>query len=449
MLETKLSEAAAVRLEPQLWRLQWEHRSAEITLDRSDWPSVAVVSAQNSATALSALEAVRDAAYGREPDKAASAQPKEQMRLAVSPRELWLLDQFDSGRLLTTLQALHNVSITVQQTALIIDGAPDAAEAAAAEIRQTVAVGRASEGLAPASSPWLYSGEGFRLTWRTLDVAPDAADVLATLSGAQALRNAQGHLARIGVCLSFQSAPQADGFGGGAPRAMAAGSADARAAAAITLFGGRTANVDWAEHVFRSWLGRDMELELDILQPFASANTTLKGVGLADVALPDRATPGGDLEAWRSWCSHVLALEAPPAWPDGRFVDFGEDDSPRWFDWARYLSVDDLADWVIHLLTVLVLGRVAFLAFKARHIPQGGASAPHFADGGVAGQDGAPAAAQGGGTTPPWPAMPKVAPDNSGASCLKQHDPHCRHALACNCHRACPAASKRCRVACL
>jgi hypothetical protein len=38
---------------------------------------------------------------------------------------------------------------------------------------------------------------------------------------------------------------------------------------------------------------------------------------------------------------------------------------------ARYLSVDDLADWVIHLLTVLVLGRVAFLAFKARHIPQG------------------------------------------------------------------------------
>lgn len=41
---------------------------------------------------------------------------------------------------------------------LIVDGLPDAAEAAAAEIRQTVAVGRVSEGLAPPDSARLSSG---------------------------------------------------------------------------------------------------------------------------------------------------------------------------------------------------------------------------------------------------------------------------------------------------
>jgi hypothetical protein len=46
----------------------------------------------------------------------------------------------------------------VQQFVLIVDGLPDAAEAAAAEIRQTVAVGRVSEGLAPPNSARLSSG---------------------------------------------------------------------------------------------------------------------------------------------------------------------------------------------------------------------------------------------------------------------------------------------------
>lgn len=45
----------------------------------------------------------------------------------------------------------------MQQSVLIVDGLPDAAEAAAAEIRQTIAVGRVSEGLAPPDSA--------RLSW--------------------------------------------------------------------------------------------------------------------------------------------------------------------------------------------------------------------------------------------------------------------------------------------
>lgn len=50
--------------------LQWEHSDAEMTLDRSDWPSAAVVSARHSAAALAAAQAVRDAAYGRSADSA-------------------------------------------------------------------------------------------------------------------------------------------------------------------------------------------------------------------------------------------------------------------------------------------------------------------------------------------------------------------------------------------
>jgi hypothetical protein len=50
--------------------LQWEHRDAEMALDRSDWPPVAVVSARHSAAALEAVQAVRDAAYGRSADNA-------------------------------------------------------------------------------------------------------------------------------------------------------------------------------------------------------------------------------------------------------------------------------------------------------------------------------------------------------------------------------------------
>lgn len=59
----------------------------------------------------------------------------------------------------------------------------------------------------------------------------------------------QGHLARLGVCLAFQGGPQA--FSHRSTGIASAGSADTQHPATITLFGGRSANVDWAEHAFR------------------------------------------------------------------------------------------------------------------------------------------------------------------------------------------------------
>jgi hypothetical protein len=49
----------------------------------------------------------------RNADKVALVQPDDQLRLAVSPREQWLLERTDSGRVLVDLQKLHNVSTTV------------------------------------------------------------------------------------------------------------------------------------------------------------------------------------------------------------------------------------------------------------------------------------------------------------------------------------------------
>lgn len=42
-----------------------------------------------------------------------TTQHDHQLRMAVSPREQQLLERFDGGQLLTDLQALHHVSITV------------------------------------------------------------------------------------------------------------------------------------------------------------------------------------------------------------------------------------------------------------------------------------------------------------------------------------------------
>lgn len=127
----------------------------------------------------------------------------------------------------------------------------------------------------------LHAEEGHGLTWRTLDVPPEIADVLPTSIGVGVLHNAQvrlhnssprsmhsctqmlctdasdenlaalqEHLARIGICLAFSP--------GGAPgssqllsRAVATVDVDAREPATLTLFGGKHANVDYTEHVFR------------------------------------------------------------------------------------------------------------------------------------------------------------------------------------------------------
>lgn len=136
---------------------------------------------------------------------------------------------------------------------------------------------RGSLQTSPCTSP---AEEGFKLTWRTLDVAADAADVLATSGGAEAIWNAQvslcdkvsngsqslhvggnrngepptpavlqSHLARIGVCLAFQGGAQ--GLSHRSADIASAGSADIQHPATISLFGGRSANVDWAEHAFR------------------------------------------------------------------------------------------------------------------------------------------------------------------------------------------------------
>ena len=120
------------------------------------------------------------------------------------------------------------------------------------------------------------------MTWRTLDVAPEIANALTTSSGAQALRDAQvgfhrsklhivhesmsiiskdapaeslaallqDHLARIGICLAFsRGGPQNSGQLD--IRIAAAVGVDAREPATLTLFGGRYANVEHIEHVFR------------------------------------------------------------------------------------------------------------------------------------------------------------------------------------------------------
>jgi hypothetical protein len=80
-----------------------------------------------------------------------------------------------------------------------------------------------------------------------------------------------------------------------------------------------------------SWLGRGMEPELDIMQPYERAGTTKRGFGLVDVALPYGATPRDDLTAWRDWCSAVLNGETPmePLDSDDFFFD---DDH---FYWVR------------------------------------------------------------------------------------------------------------------
>lgn len=126
-----------------------------------------------------------------------------------------------------------------------------------------------------------HAEEGYGLTWRTLDVAPEIANALTTSSGAQALRDAQvgfhrsklhivhknesisedaptetltallqTHLARIGICLAYsRGGPQS--FGQLDTRAAAAANVDAREPATLILFGGRNANVEHIEHVFR------------------------------------------------------------------------------------------------------------------------------------------------------------------------------------------------------
>ena len=80
-----------------------------------------------------------------------------------------------------------------------------------------------------------------------------------------------------------------------------------------------------------SWLGRGMEPELDIMQPYERAGTTKLGFGLADVVLPYGAAPRGGLTAWRDWCSAILNGETPlePLDRDDLFFD---DD---YFYWVR------------------------------------------------------------------------------------------------------------------
>jgi hypothetical protein len=75
------------------------------------------------------------------------------------------------------------------------------------------------------------------------------APAMVSAAEAPTLAVLQGHLARIGVCLAFQGGPQ--GFSHRSTGIASAGSADTQRPATITLFGGRSANVDWAEHAFR------------------------------------------------------------------------------------------------------------------------------------------------------------------------------------------------------
>jgi hypothetical protein len=430
-LRSSLSEAAAARLEPQLWRLQWDYKiTADISLNRRDWPIAVTISTRDSAAAQAAKEAVRNAAYGRVARKEAPAQPNDQLRLAVSPREQWLLERFDNGRLLADLQVLHNVSITVHRSILVVEGPRNAMDMAAAEIRQTIAVGRADEEMprAPISS-YPYAEENFGMTWRTMDVAPEVAKVLATSIGAEALRNAQGHLARTGICLAFS---RGGSLSSSQLRGSAAAAVDvgAREPATLTLFGGRHTNVDYTEHVFRRWLGLDMSLEPDILQPLADA---LQHFGLADVALPYGAAPAtqGNLTAWRRCCSTIRSREVPTLAPDGGEAYFAQADAEylenrrdyrqNWslaerisekvlflicnrpaIGGAEYLNLAFLAEWVIiQLLAVLMVGRMAFRMFQAHDVAQGGAPLqPPTANSGNAGLGSVPSSGKDGAASP-------------------------------------------------
>jgi hypothetical protein len=80
-----------------------------------------------------------------------------------------------------------------------------------------------------------------------------------------------------------------------------------------------------------SWLGRGMEPELDIMQPYERAITTKRGFGLADVVLPHGAAPRGDLTAWREWCSAALKGETPMVPLDSDDWYFDDDH----FYWVR------------------------------------------------------------------------------------------------------------------
>jgi hypothetical protein len=332
----------------------------------------------------------------------------------VSPRELWLLQRYDNHQLLADLCTLHNVSTTVQQSTLILGGRSDAMDMAAAEIRQTIAIGRANWGVP--QQPMLaslYAEKDTGLTWRTLDVSPEIADVLGASHGAQALHNAQDHLARTGICLEFARGGLQN-FSLLNVRAAQPIDADDREPATLTLCGGKTADVDYAEHVLRRWLGLDMSSELDILQSLAS---TLQQFGLANVSPPVWNAPQGDLTAFRSWCSHVLRVAASDS--DGAYSD--QEDGVSWafgqphpLDSDAYLAQALMAEWLIlHLLIGLALGLalgyMAFRAIYARCIAPGSAPVqPRVAGSGNANQARATATGKGGAAAPQWMPAPQA-----------------------------------------
>lgn len=88
------------------------------------------------------------------------------------------------------------------------------------------------------------------------------------------------------------------------------------------------------------WLGLDMSLEPDILQPLASA---LQQIGLADMALPHAAAPAtrGNLTAWRRCCPTVLRLQMPSVAPNGSEDYFEPADAEHFGGSRRYHR-----DWV-------------------------------------------------------------------------------------------------------